>query len=53
MKPIDTQFMLVKSADHSQLADLISQAESTLSGRLYSGQLQCDAAGAGGGDRRK
>ena len=24
---IDTQFMLVKSADHSQLADLISQAE--------------------------
>ena len=26
-EPIDTQFMLVKSADHSQLADLISQAE--------------------------
>lgn len=31
---IDTQFMLVKSADHSQLADLISQAE-TLSADDY------------------
>ena len=26
-EPIDTQFTIVKSADHSQLADLISQAE--------------------------
>ena len=33
-EPIDTQFMLVKSADHSQLADLISQAE-TLSADDY------------------
>ena len=27
-EPIDTQFTIVKSADHSQLTDLISQAES-------------------------
>lgn len=33
-EPIDTQFMLVKSADHSQLANLISQAE-TLSADDY------------------
>ena len=26
-EPIDSQFMIVKSADHSQLTDLISQAE--------------------------
>ena len=33
-EPIDSQFMPVKSADHSQLADLISQAE-TLSADDY------------------